>query len=80
MFSGGNRVFGVVSRRFGVIFGRFGWFGVFPRTRLTVVPGTGLVESKGLGWYWVGLGNSVGGIGVVCDGKRFGVVLGWFWW
>ena len=24
MFSGGNRVFGVVSRRFGVIFGRFG--------------------------------------------------------
>ena len=41
MFSGGNRVFGVVSRRFGVIFGRFGvvwgvlgWFGVFPRTRI----------------------------------------------
>ena len=25
--------------------------------RFTVVPGTGLVESKGLGWYWVGLGN-----------------------
>ena len=24
MFSGGNRVFGVVSMRFGVIFGRFG--------------------------------------------------------
>ena len=26
MFSGGNRVFGVVSMRFGVIFGRFGMF------------------------------------------------------
>ena len=26
MFSGGNRVFGVVNMRFGVIFGRFGVF------------------------------------------------------
>ena len=25
--------------------------------RFTVVPRTGLVESKGLGWYWVGSGN-----------------------
>ena len=32
-----------------VLGGTFGWF--------TVVPGTGLMESKGLGWYWVGLGN-----------------------
>ena len=30
-FSGGNMVFGVVSMRFGAIFGRFG---VFPRTRI----------------------------------------------
>ena len=29
MFSGGTRVFGAVSRRFGVIFGGLGWFGVF---------------------------------------------------
>ena len=42
MFSGVNRVFGVVSMRFGVIFGRFGvvwgvlgWFGVFLRTPTT---------------------------------------------
>ena len=37
-----------------------GWFGlVLGGTfgRFTVLPGTGLVESKGLGWYWVGLGN-----------------------
>ena len=32
-----------------VLGGTFGWF--------TVVPGTGLVESTGLGWHWVGLGN-----------------------
>ena len=32
-----------------VLGGTFCWF--------TVVPGTGLAESKGLGWYWVGLGN-----------------------
>ena len=34
VFSGGNRVFWVVSRRFGVIFGRFG---VFPRTHFQQV-------------------------------------------
>ena len=32
-----------------VLGGIFCWF--------TMVPGTGLVESKGLGWYLVGLGN-----------------------
>ena len=42
-----------------VMFGRWvvwvalGWWYFW----FTVVPRTGLVESKGLGWYWVGLGN-----------------------
>ena len=47
MFSGGSRVFGVVSMRFGVIFGRFGvvwdvlgWFGVFPRTQSELLNGS----------------------------------------
>ena len=34
-----------------ILGGTFGWF--------TVVPGTGLVESKKLGWYLDGLGNKL---------------------
>ena len=35
-----------------ILGGTFGWF--------TLVPGTGLVESKELGWYLDGLGNKLG--------------------
>ena len=45
--------------------GTFGWF--------TVVPGTGLVESKELGWYLDGLGNK---FVVWVVSVSFGVVLG----
>ena len=45
--------------------GTFGWF--------TVVPGTGLVESKELGWYLDGLGNK---LVVWVVSVWFGVVLG----
>ena len=48
-----------------VLGGTFGWF--------TVVPGTGLVKSKGLGWYWVGLGNKWV---VLVVSVWFGMVLG----
>ena len=48
-----------------VLGGTFGWF--------TVVPGTGLVESKGLGWHWVGLGNKWV---VWVVSVWFGIVLG----
>ena len=50
----------------GLILG--GTFGLF-----TVVPGTGLVESKELGWYLVGLGNK---FVVWVVSVWFGVVLG----
>ena len=50
----------------GLVLGRtFGWS--------TVVPGTGLVESKGLGLYWVGLMNKWV---VWVVNVWFGVVLG----
>ena len=34
-----------------ILGGTFGWF--------TVVPGTGLVESKELGWYWDCFGSKL---------------------
>ena len=50
----------------GLIFGgTFGWF--------TVVPWTGLVESKELGWYLDCLGNK---LVVLVVSVWFGVVLG----
>ena len=48
-----------------ILGGTFGWF--------TLVPGTGLVESKELGWYMGGLGNK---LVVWVVSVLFGVVLG----
>ena len=48
-----------------ILGGTFGWF--------TVVPGTGLVESKELGWYLDDLGNK---LVVWVVSVWFGIVLG----